>query len=189
MTAPDAANTPPNRRYVTYPSGAIRADDTGKGHHELLSPFVDDLLAKHLERGAIPNSPRNWEKGMALSTYARRVRRHFGQGMMGMTDEDHFTAAYCNLHMLIHTREMIRMGVLPPELDDLPHYLKGTPWPSDASPRQSPTTSPSGAPASTPLAHAVRPACSNTPHQPSSWLRRTMARMGSTLTRWAWATP
>lgn len=123
MTAPDAANTPPNRRYVTYPSGAIRADDTGKGHYELLSPFVDDLLAKHLERGAIPNSPRNWEKGMALSTYARRVRRHFGQGMMGMTDEDHFTAAYCNLHMLIHTREMIRMGVLPPELDDLPHYL------------------------------------------------------------------
>ena len=40
MTAPDAANTPPNRRYVTYPSGRS-ADDTA-GHHELLSPFVDD---------------------------------------------------------------------------------------------------------------------------------------------------
>ena len=31
-----------------------------------------------------------------------------------MTDEDHFTAAYCNPHMLIHTREMIRMGFFRP---------------------------------------------------------------------------
>ena len=116
-------NTP---TYITYPSGAIRADDTGKGHHELLSPFVDDLLAKHLEKGAKDHTPRNWEKGMPLSTFARRVLRHFYQWMMGKTDEDHLVAAYCNLHMAIHEREMIRLGIHPPENDDMPKYGGGT---------------------------------------------------------------
>lgn len=107
----------------TYPSGAIRADDTGKGNQELLSPYVLDLLAKHLEKGATDHGPRNWEKGMPFSTFARRVLRHFYQWMMGKDDEDHLVAAYCNLHMLIHEREMVRLGVHPASNDDMPKYL------------------------------------------------------------------
>jgi hypothetical protein len=42
---------------------------------------------------------------------------------LGRDDEDHLAAVMCNAMFLLHTDEMVRRGVLPPELNDLPNYL------------------------------------------------------------------
>lgn len=43
----------------------------------------------------------------------------------GEDSEDHLAAAFWNLQGLIHTEEMIKRGLLPKALNDLPVYIKG----------------------------------------------------------------
>lgn len=173
----------------TFSTGSVRDSNDGKGWHAHISPFAIDLLAKHTQNGGKKYGPRNWERGQKLGSILECAIRHANNELMGLDNEDHAVAAFWNWMAYIHTREMIRLGKLPADLDDLPHYYKGITWQSDAGRNQSPTTSQSGEHASTQPPHAVRPACSNTPPLPTCWWRRMMARMASTLTRWAWATP
>lgn len=107
-----------------FPGGGMREMAPGKGRFDLLSPFADSELAKHFERGAVKYAERNWEKGLTLSTYIDSARRHLGQLLLGEEAEPHATAALWNLHCLVHTIEAIKLGLLPPELDDLPKYLQ-----------------------------------------------------------------
>ena len=60
---------------------------------------------------------------MNLCRYIDSAKRHLDQFLEGNRDEDHAAQALYNLMALIHTEEMIRRGVLPAELNDLPNYL------------------------------------------------------------------
>jgi hypothetical protein len=79
-------------------------------------------LAGACERGAQKYGPRNWEKGIPLSRYLDSAFRHILQHEEGKTDEDHAGQALWNVLGLLQTEEMIRRGILPESLRDLPDY-------------------------------------------------------------------
>lgn len=104
---------------IDYGEGkAIREPTTGKGRFDLITPFGLTRLAKWYELGSQKYAPRNWEKGMPYSRYIDSAMRHIVKFIMGMTDEDHLSAAVWNLMCIIHHQELGQT-----ELDDLPHYL------------------------------------------------------------------
>lgn len=107
----------------TFKGGGQREMAPGKGRFDLLSPLALFELAKHMEAGAVKYSPRNWEKGLPLSSFVDSAMRHLSQLMIGDVTEPHAVAALWNLHCLVHTIEAIERGILDPELDDLPQYL------------------------------------------------------------------
>lgn len=106
----------------TFESGAVRDKAQGKGRFDLLSPFVLERLARHYEKGANKYAARNWEKGMQFSVCLDSALRHANQFHAGATDEDHLIAALWNLAALVHYEEMLKRGILPQELNDLPNY-------------------------------------------------------------------
>ena len=108
----------------TFDTGAQRDRGAGKGMPALISPIFIDRLARLLEAGAAKYSARNWEKGMPLSEYLQSALRHLFQYLEGRRDEDHMAAAAFNVMAFIHTEEMVRRGLLPVELDDLPDYTR-----------------------------------------------------------------
>ena len=97
---------------------AVREPSTGKGRFDLVTPFGWMRLAKWYELGAHKYSDRNWEKGMPFSRYIDSALRHIVKWIMGMTDEDHLSAAVWNLLCIIHHEELGQT-----ELDDMPHYF------------------------------------------------------------------
>ena len=108
---------------LQFDSGAVRSVAVGKGMFDLLSFWALRRLAIHMENGCKSKYlPRNWEKGLPLSRFVDSAIRHLYMGMSGMKDEDHFAAAFWNIHGFLHIQEMIRMDKLPKELDDLPDY-------------------------------------------------------------------
>ena len=110
-----------------YSTGAMKEDcskTVGKGAYHLLPPFPIRKLAEVYRKGAIKYADRNWEKGIPLSRFMDSLKRHVDKSAEGMLDEDHEAQALWNLVGLIHTREMIKRGLLPEELDDLPSYGK-----------------------------------------------------------------
>ncbi len=107
---------------VTHETGALRSITDGKGRFDLLSFFAIRRLALHMENGLKKYAVRNWEKGIPLSRFIDAAMRHLMMAMSGMDDEDHMAAAFWNIHGFIHTQEMIDMGKLPKELDDMHSY-------------------------------------------------------------------
>jgi hypothetical protein len=85
--------------------------------------FQNNQIYEHHE------GDRNWEQGIPLSRYLDSAKRHLDQYQEGMLDEDHLAQAAWNLLGLLHTEEMIRRGILPRDLSDLPSYM-----PVDADP-------------------------------------------------------
>jgi hypothetical protein len=66
---------------------------------------------------------------MPLSVYMDSGMRHLYKFLEGNRDEDHLIAAIWNLQALLHIEEMVRRGVLPKDLLDLPNYIKeDTEW-------------------------------------------------------------
>lgn len=92
------------------------------GDFSLLSPFSQFRLARHFAAGAMKYSARNWEKGIPFSRFIDSALRHITKYQLGWRDEDHLAAALWNIHCLIHTEEMVRVGALPVTLSDLPVY-------------------------------------------------------------------
>lgn len=80
-----------------------------------------------MENGAVKYGDRNWEKGQPLSRYIDSAMRHIQKYMMGFRDEDHLAAARWNLGALMHTERLIRDGLLPKELNDLPSWKRSSP--------------------------------------------------------------
>ena len=105
-----------------FSTGSVRDTQTGKGRYDLISPFVEERDAKHMENGARKYNPRNWERGQPVSRYIDSAKRHINKFQQGLKDEDHLAAARWNLACIMHTLEMIERGLLPKELDDLPDY-------------------------------------------------------------------
>jgi hypothetical protein len=105
-----------------FETGAQRDTETGKGRPALQSPFAMRRRAALLERGAVKYDARNWEKGMPFSRVLDSTFRHLIDYMAGDREEDHLAAITFNTDALMHYEEMIKRGVLPVELNDLPDY-------------------------------------------------------------------
>jgi hypothetical protein len=105
-----------------YPSGALREAEPGKGSYELLSPYAEDRVAKWAEMGAKKYGERNWEDGMPFGRFFQAAKRHLNKYHRGLDDEDHLAAAIWNISAIIHFEEMIRLGLIPEDLDNMPAY-------------------------------------------------------------------
>lgn len=116
-----------------FDTGAVRDTAAGKGRYDLLLSLHHMLhrLARHFENGAVKYGDDNWRKGIPLHRFLSSATRHLHQFAAGRADEDHLAAAIWNLMCLGETEYLIEAGVLPPEIDDLPHY-------TDYDPKESP---------------------------------------------------
>lgn len=103
-----------------FETGSVRDSRIGKGRFDLIPPEFLRALARHFEGGAVKYGDRNWERGQPLSRYLDSALRHGTAVLAGDTDEPHAEAAAWNWAAFITTRDRIRRGVLPAELDDLP---------------------------------------------------------------------
>jgi hypothetical protein len=109
---------------ATFDSGSVRDSREGKGRFDLLSPIFLRRLAQHYEAGAIKYDPRNWEKGQPMSRYFDSAMRHMNCYLEGRRTEDHLIAAAWNIAAMVHTEEMVKRGMLPAELCDMPNYME-----------------------------------------------------------------
>jgi len=110
-----------------FTTGSVRDTQEGKGRYDLMSPIVLKRDAVHLENGAKKYGDRNWEKGQPLCRYLESAVRHIFDYLEGDRSEDHLAAARWNIAGVIHTEEMIKRGILPKELDNLPDYVNTKP--------------------------------------------------------------
>jgi len=93
-----------------------------------MSPFVAEADAKLFEWGSRNRGPRNWENGCRFSRCVQSMYRHLVKFMMRETDEEHddnLGAIRFWAGALIHYKEMIKRGLLPETLDDMPRYDLG----------------------------------------------------------------
>ena len=103
-----------------FAGGAVRDTTCGKGRFDLLPPRAIRAVARRFEQGATRYPDRNWEQGEPIGrSYLDSGLRHAFQALQGLTDEDHLVAAAWNLLAAVETRERIREGLLPEELDDI----------------------------------------------------------------------
>lgn len=162
-----------------FSTGSRRDSRKGKGRYDLISPIALRLLALHCEEGADKYGDRNWERGQPLSVYYDSAARHTMKVLAGCTDEDHARAAFWNWMAFLHTREMIRAGKLPAELDDLP---KGYVWPAAVPPVKTPARERRCAPR---VPDSARPRARALAQASSSTSRAKPARAGGTRTKTA----
>lgn len=104
-------------------SGMVRDSKTGKGRHDLISPIALKRLAQHYETGALKYDERNWEKGAPMSKHFDSAVRHLNDFLEGKRDEDHLIASAWNIFAAVHVEEMVRRGLLPKELCDMPNFM------------------------------------------------------------------
>lgn len=116
----------------TFASGAVCDTDESKSRPDLLSPFALDRAGQWMRLGALKYGEHNYEAGIPISRRMASLYRHLIKYHAGEHDEDHLAAVFCNAMMILHTEEMIRRGVLPPSLLDMPKYKKNEPFYRDA---------------------------------------------------------
>lgn len=108
-------------RREQFSTGSQRDTREGKGRYDLLPCKAIRRVAQHYEGGARKYDARNWEKGQQLSRYIDSGIRHAFDYLENKTNEDHLAAAAWNFLCCIETEERIKLGLLPPELSDLPN--------------------------------------------------------------------
>ena len=108
----------------TFESGAVRDTDEEKPRPELISPFAMERLSRWLAEGAKKYAPRSWEAGISIERCFASMYRHLLKYQAGEHDEDHLVAVMCNCMMILHFEEMVRRGLLPPSLLDMPKYRR-----------------------------------------------------------------
>jgi len=109
-----------------FATGAVRDASDDKMRPDLFSPFAEERVGNWLMLGARRYVERNWEKGMPFSRCWASLCRHKTKWQQGQRDEDHLAAIIFNAMAILHYEEMIRRGVLPEELDDMPVYQPKT---------------------------------------------------------------
>lgn len=92
-----------NRR--TFDTGAVRDIQEGKGRYDLMPFEAIRRLAVHCEKGALKYGERNCEKGIPVSSLLDSALRHLCKFAEGQTDEDHLTAAFWNIAMIMYTEK------------------------------------------------------------------------------------
>ncbi len=105
-----------------FKTGAVRDDPGDKGRYDLVLSLEHMIyrLARHFQNGAVKYGDNNWRKGIPLARYIDSAFRHLCKHTAGHDDEDHLSAAIWNLMCHGETAKMIKDGVLPSELDDMP---------------------------------------------------------------------
>ena len=106
-----------------FSTGAEREPNLDRGRYDLIPSIALKALAIHYERGAKKYSDRNWEKGIPLSRHLNSALRHLQDYLVGDRSEDHLSACVFNVFAITHDLEMIRLGEMPCEINDLP-YVK-----------------------------------------------------------------
>jgi hypothetical protein len=106
-----------------FSTGAKRDSQEGKGRFDLLPVHAITRLAKHFENGAKRYGDDNWRKGIPLRRYLDSMLRHAFKFTGGADGEDHLAACAWNALCLLETQEMIKRGLLPKELDNLPKKI------------------------------------------------------------------
>jgi len=107
-----------------FVTGAVRDIATNKPRIDLISPYAQERIGEWLRLGAKKYAERNWEKGIPFSRCIASLERHIQSYKKGKTNEDHLAAIAVNAQFIMHYEEMIKLGLLPRSLDDLPKYEK-----------------------------------------------------------------
>lgn len=105
-----------------FETGSRRDVRRGKGRFDLINPISLRRLARHYENGGVKYGDHNWELGQPMMSYLDSAIRHIYAFIEGKRDEDHLAAVAWNAFSAIYTDEMIRRGVLPKVLNDMPDY-------------------------------------------------------------------
>lgn len=106
-----------------FMTGAVRDTQDGKGRYDLLPFHAVERVAKIFEAGARKYQADNWRKGINTRRFLDSAMRHLCKAAQGQRDEDHFAQAAWNILCLIETQFMVKQGILPAELDDLPNWF------------------------------------------------------------------
>jgi len=109
----------------TFCTGAKRGSQAGKPRPDLTSPYAALRKGVINAYGAEHYGDRNWERGMQFSRVLASIERHLMAYKMGLQDEDHLGQLGWNVDALLHFEEVVKRGLLPKELDDLPRYESG----------------------------------------------------------------
>lgn len=117
-----------------FPTGSVRDRQAGKGRHDILMFHAIDELAKHCEGGIEKYGEDNWRLGQPLRQYLASAFRHLFKLLAGSKDENHARGLLWNAAAFIETRYMIKLGILPEDLNDLRDYT--TPEGFDRTVRQ-----------------------------------------------------
>ena len=107
-----------------FTTGAVRDVSASKPRPDLISPFMLLRLGEWLRLGAERYAPRNWEQGMNVSRCWASLMRHVCKWAAGFREEDHLAAIIFNAMAIVHYEEMVKRGILPESLLDMPDYGK-----------------------------------------------------------------
>ena len=80
-------------------------------------------LAIHYQNGAKKYDKNNWKKGQPISRYYDSAIRHLWKIQAELNDEDHYAALFWNLVAIVQTKQDIKNGHLPKELNDFPFTI------------------------------------------------------------------
>lgn len=109
-----------------FSTGSKRDLQEGKGDPSLLQLISIGFVSRICEMGAKKYGTDNWRRGQPLSRYLSSAKRHLDKFVMNWQDEPHLEMAIWNLMCLQETQSMIKMGLLPKELDDIPNeFFRG----------------------------------------------------------------
>lgn len=109
----------------SFETGAVRDSGDGKTRPDLISPYANEREGEWMRKGSEKYTERNWEKGIPISRCIASLERHLCAYKRGCTAEDHMAAIRTNASFILHYEEMIKRGLLPSSLDDMPKYEQG----------------------------------------------------------------
>lgn len=109
-----------------FSTGAKRDTARGKGIFVGISPWAELRLAFRIEGGnekyIDEGGWQNFKKGIPFTNMMDSVKRHTNAYLRGDTTEDHLAAILWNVQAIMEMEKLISLGVLPPEINDLPVY-------------------------------------------------------------------
>ena len=101
-----------------FDTGSRRDTEEGKFRPDLIPEYLKTRLGQHYTNGAAKYGDDNWKLGQPIKRYKKSLDRHLAAFERGDTDEDHESAIIWNMISIMWTREAIRLGILPKDLDD-----------------------------------------------------------------------
>ena len=115
----DTEELPNSGQKENYITGAQRDRATGRGRFSLIPPIALRSLAKRFEDGGKLYGDNNWRKGFPLTRLYDSMFRHLLALAEGDETEDHAGAILWNASAWLWTKDQIKRGNLPIELDDI----------------------------------------------------------------------